>query len=504
MQNNVKQKLLLFIYFLCASTTSFYAQLPPPKGLAAIKESDLKKDLYDLAGDYFRGRGFGTLDELKAAVWLAEKMRATGMKPAGDDSTFFQFFNLKRNRVSPLSTVSIGTKPLKLWRDILILQPAQADINADIVYIGEGKKTTIDAVNAEGKIIALIPTYDDIKLNISFPTGKFIKNLAAAKYEKLLSEKKAKGVIFVAADDFMMRGWEEQAYVFLKLGTFKMDDGDENKFPPVSTMPVFWMRGKDTSLLKSGNKFTTHIFTETFLYPSVNVIGKIEGTDKNLKNEFVLITSHTDHMGVREPQNGDSIYNGADDNASACVAMLAIGRAYQQQPAKRSQLFISFGAEEPYLFGSYHYAHHPTIKKENIVAVLNADLIGGNNVDSAAILGTRGAHNISPLLTQWAMEANKEGPQFKLDTLWDKPDHPQGFFYRSDHASFVEQGVPGVFFTTLLESVYHTPQDEPNTINYAKLKKVTEWMYRTSWKVSNNVERPKFNTDFIYKGRKRT
>ncbi len=502
MQKDGLSRFLFFICFLFLSLP-FFAQLPPAKGLSAIKESDLKKDLYDLAGDYFRGRGFGTLDELKAAVWLAEKMRATGMQPAGDDSTFFQFFHFKRNRISPLSTIAIGGKPLKLWTDILIIRPEQSDINADIVYIGEGKKETIDAANMEGKVVALIPTYDDINLNISFPPGKFIKNLVASKYEKLLAEKKIKGVIFIAADDFMKKGWEEQASIFLKLGTYKIDDGDENKFPPVSAMPMFWMKAKDADLLKAGSKFTAHLFTETFSYPSVNVIGKIEGTDKNLKKEYVLITSHTDHMGVREPQNGDSIYNGADDNASACVAMLAIGRAYKQQPAKRSQLFISFGAEEPYLLGSYHYVHHPTIKKENIVAILNADLIGGNNIDSAAILGTSGSNNSSTLLTKWAIEANNEGPQFKLDTLWDKPNHPQGFFYRSDHASFVAEGIPGVFFTTLLETVYHTPKDEANTINYAKLKKVTDWMYRTSWKLSNNTERPKFNPEFIYKGKKR-
>jgi hypothetical protein len=502
MQNKVQLKFLFFICFILFSS-SFYSQIAPVKGLAAIKESDLKKDLYDLAGDYFRGRGFGTVDELKAAVWLAEKMRDAGMKPAGDDSTFFQFFNLKRNKISPLSTISIGSNLLKLWSDILIVQTAQADVNADIIYIGEGTKENIDAAKMEDKIVALIPTYEDVNLNISFATGKFIRNLAGNKYEKLLADKKVKGIIFIAADDFMISGWDNQAHVFLKLGTYKLDDGDETKFPPVASMPMFWMKAKNTDLLKSGNKFKAHVFTETFLYPSVNVIGKIEGTDKNLKNEYVFITSHTDHMGIRESQNGDSIYNGADDNASACVAMLAIGRAYHQQPAKRSQLFISFGSEEPYLFGSYYYVNHPTIKKENIVAVLNADLIGGNNIDSAAILGTLGAHNVSPLLSKWAMEANMEGPKFKIDTLWDKPEHSQNFLYRSDHASFIEQGIPGVFFTTLLESVYHTPKDEPSSINYPKLKKVTDWMYRTSWKVSNNTERPTFNPDFIYKGRKR-
>jgi hypothetical protein len=478
-------------------TFAAQAQLAPAQGLAAIKETDLKTDLYTFAGDGFRGREFCSPDELRAAVWLADQMRATGMKPAGIDGTFFQFFNVQRDRVSPLSTLEIGTQKLTLWKDILAIEPLQAHIDADIVYIGQGTNEAIAKADLEGKVVALIPTYTDLDLNVAFPEARFMQRLATLKYRALLKDKNVKGILFLASDNFTRTGWNEHVHVRFERGSYKLNDNGQIIKPAMAQVPAFWLLDNHTALLKEKKiRFTANVITESFLYPSVNVIGKIDGTDPKLKNENVLITSHIDHMGVREIQQGDSIYNGADDNGSAVVAMLAIGRAYHQKPAKRSQLFISFGSEEPYLFGSNYYTLHPTVKKEDIVAVLNADLIGRNAIDSAAILGTLGANNTSKLLTKMALEANKEGTKFKLDTVWDNPNHKEGFLYRSDHAPFLKIGIPAVFYTTLLHPDYHTPKDDPQHIDYKKLRKVTEWMYRTSWKVSNATERPVINPDF--------
>lgn len=492
-------KAFLTISFFINSVLTM-AQLAPAKGLAAIKEDDLKKDLYTFAGDGFRGREFCSPDELKAAVWLAEQMKMGGMQPAGNDGTFFQFFNVQRNRISSASSINIGTKALRLWKDILAIESIPSNIDADIIYIGTGTKEAIDAANLEGKVVALIPTYDGLDLNVAFPEVRFMQRLALLKYRTLLAGKKAKGILFLASDDFTKRGWAEHVRVRFERGTYKLDDGNPLVAQSSAALPAFWMLDTDLSLIKNDHvRFNAHILTDQFLYPSVSVIGKIEGTDAKLKNENVLITSHIDHMGVREPQKGDSIYNGADDNGSAVVAMLAIGRAFYKQPARRSQLFISFGSEEPYLFGSTYYAQNPTVKKEAIVAVLNADLIGRNTIDSAAILGTLDANNTSVLLTKMAMQANNEGPKFKLDTVWDNPNHKEGFLYRSDHAPFLKQGIPAVFYTTLLHPDYHTPKDDPEHINYKKLRMVTEWMYRTAWKVANSNERPVINPEFKYR-----
>jgi Zn-dependent M28 family amino/carboxypeptidase len=205
----------------------------------------------------------------------------------------------------------------------------------------------------------------------------------------------------------------------------------------------------------------------------------------------VLFSGHQDHDGVRQKYGQDSIYNGADDNASTCVAMLGIARAYKKQPGKRTALFVFHGSEERGLLGSSWYASHPTVPQKDIIAVLNGDMIGRNDVNQAALLGSSAPHENSSDLVAIAKKANDEGPKFELDKLWDRPEHPEYFFFRSDHLPYVRKGIPAVFFTSVLHSQYHTPMDESENIDYVKLHKMTEWMYRTGWILSNNPDRPK-------------
>lgn len=110
----------------------------PPPALSVIKEADLKKDLYAMTSDAFRGREAGTLDELKVSVWWANELRKAGLEPAGDDSTFFQFFNMYRNRIAPNSTITINGTPLQLWTDVLLAQTAPANLTVPVVYAGKG------------------------------------------------------------------------------------------------------------------------------------------------------------------------------------------------------------------------------------------------------------------------------------------------------------------------------------------------------------------------------
>jgi Zn-dependent M28 family amino/carboxypeptidase len=209
-----------------------------------------------------------------------------------------------------------------------------------------------------------------------------------------------------------------------------------------------------------------------------------------------LFSGHQDHDGVRQPYGTDSIYNGADDNGSVSVALLAIARAFKKSPGKRSALFVWHGAEERGLLGSRWYSAHPTVPKNSIVAVLNGDMIGRNNPDSAALLGVQPPHLNSKDLVGMALQANEEGPKFKLDTLWDKTTHIEGWYFRSDHLPYARAGYPALFYSTLLHPTYHTPMDEADRIDYKKLTKMTQWMYRTGWKVANAVQRPALEPGF--------
>ncbi len=202
-----------------------------------------------------------------------------------------------------------------------------------------------------------------------------------------------------------------------------------------------------------------------------------------------MFSGHHDHDGVGVPVDRDSIWNGADDNASVTVGMLAIARAWSAKPGKRSALFVWHGAEERGLLGSRWYAAHPTVKKEAIVAVLNGDMIGRNAPDSAALLGTT-SHKNSSQLVDMAMKANQQQTHFKVDFSWDDAKHPENWYFRSDHLPYAQIGIPSIFFTTLLHPDYHTPKDEPSRIDIVKLAKMSKWMYATGWLVSQTTEKP--------------
>jgi Zn-dependent M28 family amino/carboxypeptidase len=159
-------------------------------------------------------------------------------------------------------------------------------------------------------------------------------------------------------------------------------------------------------------------------------------------------------------------------------------------------LLVIHGAEERGLLGSRWYVGHPTVPLTSIAAVLNGDMIGRNAPDSAALLGSQSPHKNSSDLVNMAMEANAEGPQFKLDSLWDKPAHKEGWYFRSDHLPYARLGIPALMYTTLLHPDYHTPQDNVQNIDYGKLLKMTQWIYRTAWKVANTDKRPATDVDF--------
>ena len=214
-------------------------------------------------------------------------------------------------------------------------------------------------------------------------------------------------------------------------------------------------------------KVEIHLRIESFESPSVNVIGVVRGTDPKLRDEYVLFSSHQDHDGVRYAVNGDSIWNGADDNASTSVALLAIARAWVKQPSKRSALFVFHGAEERGLLGSRYHAAHPVVPLTQIVAVLNGDMIGRNNPDTAALHRLAAA---APQLARARADGDRGQQAHRASSSstrsWDRPTHPEGWYFRSDHVPYAERSVPALFFSTNLHPDYHTPRDEPKNINY--------------------------------------
>lgn len=452
--------------------------------VSAIKEKDLKQDMYEMAADQFWGREAGTLDELKVSMWLADKAKGAGMKPAGDNGTFFQFFDMYRHQVIPQSTLKLGNQSLKIWDDFLVAEPVNAQIDGEIYYAGNAEPEDIAKLNLKGKVLAVNASDKNISTDMTLFVRRY-PGFVRAKYYETAFNAGAKGIIFIT-DDTSEKSWVEVWHQMTR-GTY---GGEGLREKITNNIPVLWLKRENVNWVKNNPKISLNLITESYKYPSVNIIGKIEGTDPSLKEEYVLVSGHQDHDGIRHPVKNDTIYNGADDNASTCVAMLAMARAYKAQPSKRSVLFVFHGAEERGLLGSRWHATHPVVPKDKIVAVLNGDMIGRNDNNEAALLGGNAPHKNSEELVKMAEDANNESTKFTYLKDWDSPNHSEYFYFRSDHLPYAKEGIPAIFFTSVLHDQYHTPQDESENINFKKLYKMTEWMYRTSWKVANEKNRP--------------
>ncbi len=229
---------------------------------------------------------------------------------------------------------------------------------------------------------------------------------------------------------------------------------------------------RDFTPVPLGLRASMTIASKARTMTSRNVLGKLEGSDPTLKDEYVIYTAHWDHFGVGAAVDGDTIYNGALDNASGTAVVLEIARAFTQvQPRpKRSLLFLMVTAEEQGLLGSAYYAEYPIYPLEKTVAVINIDGVNqwGRTKD-LTVVGL-GASQLDDVLRAAASEQGR--------TLRPDPESEKGFYYRSDHFNFAKKGVPALYTDTGIEFEgkdanygqqkrdeytsrdYHSPSDE--------------------------------------------
>jgi hypothetical protein len=242
-----------------------------------------------------------------------------------------------------------------------------------------------------------------------------------------------------------------------------------------------------------------------------NVVGIVEGSDPQLKRTYVAFGAHYDHVGYAEGEvtrtdaavrragapgrvtpgaEDDRIWNGADDDGSGTVAVMALARAFAEGPkAKRSVLFVWHAGEERGLWGSRYFADYPTVPIDAIVAQLNIDMIGRNRDDKASEANTVylvGSDRISTELHELNRTANAAlARPLTLDYEFNDPGDLEQLYYRSDHYSYAAKGVPIIFFTTGLHPDYHANTDEVAKIEFEKMTRITQLVYETGARVAN-------------------
>jgi hypothetical protein len=501
-------RLLLLPLLLLAASLGAQSTPTPPAAISSIREADLRRDLEILAGDAMRGREAGTIDEMRASVWVADEMERIGLQPLGDFGSWFQWWNMRRTRISTTSSsVQVSGSPIRLWFDVTPTTNASVEVSGPVLFVADLRDSTIDI---RGRIVVTTlapPPASAIRTTTNTPDYNYTR--AALGPMATAFRFRGPAAIVVVADSVAERAFDGVAKVQAR-GAYDVIGGVPRftRQPAVRTpgfepptpppVPVLLARQRTLGALRAaGATVDIRLRAESFEYPSTNVVGVIRGTDPALRDEYVLFSSHQDHDGVRYTVDGDSIWNGADDNGTTSVALLGIARAWKRQPGRRSALFIFHGAEERGLLGSRYHAAHPVVPLGQIVAVLNGDMLGRNHPDTAALLGSQPPHRNSTALVQMAIDANRATSRFVIDSLWDRPSHPEGWYFRSDHVPYAERSVPALFFSSNLHQDYHTPRDEPKTIDYAKLTRIAKWMYMTGWLAANARERPAVDPGFV-------
>lgn len=561
------------------------AQMRKPTGVSAITAADLKEWLTYIASDQLQGRATYTEGLGLAASYIAEHLEKWGVKPGGDDGSYFQVVKVLGVNVTRNSTVTVTvngqTKTFKDGEGVTFAANAggKQTVTGKAEFVGYGLSLPDAGIDdykgrdASGKVVVYLGRGPQ-----SMPAGS--QRLLGARARNAIELKKAIAAIGPVTAGFGGRGGAGRGAPApatqgatpgtpqpggppaapqgggrggqtTSLGDFQTVQRLDNKIPPQITASdaffefLFSAAGQNYADIKAKadkqealpatpidatitiNVDADYTVVQTRL--TRNVVGIVPGTDPKLRDSYVLFGAHYDHTGYSQttpaagarggagtegapgaqpaaqagaaaggcvgqtrntPKPGDVINNGADDDGSGTVAMMAIAKAFATGPRpKRSLMFVWHAGEESGLLGSRYMADYPSVPLDKVAAGLNIDMIGRNRCDDpkeSNKVYVVGSDRISTELHNLNEDANSglEKPM-QLDYEMNDPADPESIYTRSDHYSYASRGIPIVFYTTGLHRDYHYVTDEVDKIEFPKLTRIAQLIYSTGVRVAN-------------------
>ena len=507
------------------------AALMAARGVDTISADQLKNYLSFIASDEMEGRDTPSRGLDTTAKFIGMNLTRWGFKPAGDDGTFYQRIALRRDQVDGArSTAEINGQKFNFGDDFLP-NAVGATLTGPLVYVGRGwivqSKNMDDykGVDVKGKIM--------IVLGSGLPPGLTQADMRANQGQTVASpttyaqQHGAKGILVIPTAT-TIQNWEQQRQRVMQPARASVEKFQtQTNNAPVSSIT---MSAKMANVLFEGEKFDAATIISRGLagdpvtafdlnssktvniavavkpdHPMTqNVVAVWEGGDAVLKNEYVAVGAHYDHIGICAPGTADPICNGADDDGSGTTALLGMAEAISHAKArpKRSVLFVWHCGEEKGLWGSRYFTDYPTIPLAQIVTQLNIDMIGRSKKDGDPDARNKdlsgpnqiyviGSRMMSTELGELTDAVNKSYLNLQFDFRYDDPNDPNRFFFRSDHYNYARKGIPIVFFFDGVHEDYHRPGDEPQKIDYVKMQNVSRTVYMMLWKITNRATRVK-------------
>ena len=517
-------------------------------GLSSIRQDELRLWLTDISSDQMQGRALHSAGLGRTAAYIEQRLREWNIQPGGDPGSYLQTVRIQGVRTTSRSTVTVQvgrqTRTFKDGEGVTLprFQGGKRGVVATRVeFVGYG----ID-IPAAGQMDYRGKDVKDtavVFLGMNGPKGVdsgTYRQILTGRSRYAIDQQGALATIDAAAPagtsnaggggragrgggaavpiDFTTSRRLDQPVAPEVSGSDEMltflfsrapVSYEELKRKAAAQEPLPSFRLNDVTVTVDIDADYEIVRTQL----SHNVIGIVEGGDARLKDTYVAIGAHYDHIGYADraaaPGNerppgapgrvtagtgGDHIWNGADDNGSGTVALLALARAFREgPPPKRSLIFIWHTGEEAGLYGSRYFADYPSVPIDAIVAQLNIDMIGRNRNDDPTQSNTVylvGSDRISSDLHALSRAANSGLPQpLTLDYEMNDPSDPEQLYYRSDHYSYAAKGIPVIFFTTGLHSDYHANTDEVSKIDFDKLVRIAGLVYETGVQLAR-LDRP--------------
>jgi hypothetical protein len=508
-----------------------------------VKVEDVKEWLGYLASDELEGRNTFSEGLGLAAAYIAEKLKSWGVKP-GNNGSYFQrvaVLGVKSNNKSTV-TVEVNGQSRTFKNNEGINLPANVGakrtFTADqIEFLGYGLNSPQTGNNDyAGK---------NVKDKVVVWLGALGPKSLSGQSMRVLGGRGREAITLGAAASIgipgTFRGGPPPAAVTgTEFPDFTSVERLDKPVPPaVSVSDEFFdflFSGSEVKYAELKEKAAARDALPAFSLKNVritfnidadyriiktqytrNVVGIIEGSDPKLKDTYVAFGAHYDHVGysegeLKQAENGglqlaggrgritkgqeaDRIWNGADDDGSGTVGIMAVAKAFATGPKpKRSLIFVWHTGEEKGLWGSRYFADLPTVPIEKIAAQVNIDMIGRNRNNLATEATTVycvGSDRISTEFHNLTVDANAAmAKPLKLDYEMNDPSDPEQIYYRSDHYSYAVKGIPVIFLTTALHPDYHANTDNPDRIEYEKLAHISQYVYEIGKLTANREKMP--------------
>jgi hypothetical protein len=465
--------------FLLLSGAYVYAQKKPQQlPEFQTKKADTEAHMRFLAADELMGRRTGEMGNFVAARYVAEQFRKLGLSPVTDTAglnttSYFQRVPFEKMGASAAGEIVADAEIMKAGEAWLLMNGGETNLKAPIVYASFGLEDAAKSwddykgLDVKGKIVLIESGTPDPQTPSEIIATSIEKRKLAA----------AKGAIGVIELFNAPVPWN---IVLRSFGGEKISLAESGNAASPS-IPHAWVNGKEANYARALRAVKEVEFKtsgrKAKSINSYNVAGLIKGSDPKLKDEYILLTAHYDHVGVGK-QGGqpytaeDSIFNGARDNAFGTVALLTAAEALSKNPPKRSVLIVALTGEEVGLLGSKYYAAHPLLPLNKCIFNLNSDGAGYNDTTIVAVMGLD--------RTGARAEIETASKAFGLGVFAD-PSPEQGLFDRSDNVSFAKEGIPAPTFTPGFREFngdimknYHQVSDNPETINFNYLLKFSQ------------------------------